>query len=514
MINYQSTNQLKIEDFKTPFTRKLRADNRWVVLSQQVPWDRFAQVYMSVMSNQTGRAAKSPRLVLGALIIKHLEYLDDRGTIDAIQENPYMQYFVGLEEFTTEQIFTPSLFVEIRKRVGAKHFDQLTVDMIKTLAEIKGKKSKSRSKKSDDDQKPRNKGKIKIDATVADQYIPFPTDPSLLNESREKTEMMIDQLFSLIGKQGVKPRTYRKKIRKEWLSYNKNKNKSEKQIRKIKRVLLEAVARNLRHIDLLLDTIQRKQGMAFPLPAKTQKLLWVIQTVYDQQLMMFRKNVKSCPDRIVNIYQPHVRPIPRGKAKAKSEFGSKLGVSLDDGMARIDTFSWDAYNESTDLIKQVENYREVHGHYPEVVLCDRIYANRTNRAYLSEKNIRITAPALGRKPVKTVLTAYRRRKLRKEAAQRNAIEGKFGQGKNGYNLNKIRARLRETSESWVACIFFVMNLLAMAGHLTFLYFLAMINHMDQVVKNFLSQIMGFNWATVPSVIPMNESKMNVIFAKN
>lgn len=425
-----------------------------------------------------------------------------------------MQYFVGLEEFTTEQIFTPSLFVEIRKRVGAKHFDQLTVDMIKTLAEIKGKKSKSSSKKSDDDQQPRNKGKIKIDATVADQYIPFPTDPSLLNESREKTEMMIGQLFSLIGKQGVKPRTYRKKIRKEWLSYNKNKNKSEKQIRKIKRVLLEAVARNLRHIDLLLDTIQRKQGMAFPLPAKTQKLLWVIQTVYDQQLMMFRKNVKSCPDRIVNICQPHVRPIPLGKAKAKSEFGSKLGVSLDDGMAKIDTLSWDAYNESTDLIKKVENYREVHGHYPEVVLCDRIYANRTNRAYLSERNIRITAPALGRKPVKTVLTAYRRRKLRKEAAQRNAIEGKYGQGKNGYNLNKIRARLRETSECWVACIFFVMYLLVMAGHLTFSYFLAMINHMDQVVKNFESQIMSFNCATVPSVIPMKEPKMNVIFAKN
>ena len=35
----------------------------------------------------------------------------------------------------------------------------------------------------------------------------------------------------------------------------------------------------------------------------------------------------------------------------------------------------------------------------------------------------------------------------------------FGQGKNGYNLNKIRARLRNTSESWVACIFFIMNLI-------------------------------------------------------
>lgn len=29
-------------------------------------------------------------------------------------------------------------------------------------------------------------------------------------------------------------------------------------------------------------------------------------------------------------------------------------VCLDDGMVRIDTFSWDAYNESIDLIKQVD----------------------------------------------------------------------------------------------------------------------------------------------------------------
>lgn len=53
MINYQSTNQLRIEDFKTPFTIRFRADNRWVVLSQQVPWDRFVQVYMSFMSYET-----------------------------------------------------------------------------------------------------------------------------------------------------------------------------------------------------------------------------------------------------------------------------------------------------------------------------------------------------------------------------------------------------------------------------------------------------------------------------
>lgn len=93
------------------------------------------------------------------------------------------------------------------------------------------------------------------------------------------------------------------------------------------------------------------------------------------------------------------------------------------------------------------------------MLIDQIYATRENRRWLKERGIRITAPPLGRKPKKTNQTYYQKRKARKEAAERNHIEGKFGQGKNGYNLNEIRARLKETSESWVACIFFVMNLI-------------------------------------------------------
>ncbi len=61
-----------------------------------------------------------------------------------------------------------------------------------------------------------------------------------------------------------------------------------------------------------------------------------------------------CNPRIKKqIYQPHVRPIPRGKIKSQIEFGAKLGVSLDDGFARINTFSWDAYHEAGDLIKRI-----------------------------------------------------------------------------------------------------------------------------------------------------------------
>ncbi len=457
MIKYISEKQLTIEEFKTPFQTKLNPDNRWVKLSRAVPWDKFAKAYMSMMNTGFGRPGISPRIVLGALIIKHLEKLDDRGVILAIQENIYMQYFVGLKEFTIDPVFDASLFVEIRKRVGHELFDTLNADLIKSVSQEKDKRHNRKNKKDDNDE-PKNKGKMQVDATVADQYITYPTDNGILNQSRKKCEKIIDKLYEENDKQGVKPRTYRRTMNKAFLEYSKKKKKSKATHRKMNRKLLECVNRDIKHIDRMLDLFEEK-GVRFPLIYSEQRLFWVIRTAYMQQKMMYDTNTHSCQDRIVSIFQPHIRPIPRGKTKAQIEFGSKLGVSLDEGFARINTFSWNAYNESGDLKGQVEAYKKLHGHYPDLVLMDKIYATRENRKWLKEKHIRITAPPLGRKPAKSKQTHYQQRKAKKEAAERNHIEAKFGQGKNGYNLNEIRARLKDTSESWVACIFFVMNLI-------------------------------------------------------
>ena len=157
MVKYDSERQLTIEEFKTPFQTSLCADNRWVRLSKVVPWDKFASVYMSMMTVDFGRPGISPRIVLGALIIKHLEKLDDRGVIAAIQENPYMQFFIGLKEFTIEPVFDPSLFVDIRKRAGHKVFDSLNVELIKMVSE---KADKRHNKKGTD--KSKNNGTLII----------------------------------------------------------------------------------------------------------------------------------------------------------------------------------------------------------------------------------------------------------------------------------------------------------------------------------------------------------------
>ena len=485
MISYTSSNQLPIEEFALPFGGKLVSDNRWVVLSQLLPWDDMASIYYRKMSTNKGAPGKNARLVIGAIIIKHMEKLSDEKTIQTIQENPFMQYFLGLSGFTNKPIFDPSLFVYIRKRLGVDAFDEMTQKIMEiTLKEEKAIKTNCKPVKKKDNHptdgtnneenkedeikatETKNRGKLKMDATVADAFIKFPTDLDLLNDSREKSEELIDFLFEDL-KLPVKPRTYRQKARKDFLSLAKKKNKSLKEIRKSIRKQLGYLKRDIKYIYHMLDYYKDDH---MPFDKQQYKYFLVIQEVYRQQHEMYKSNEHSCQNRIVSIHQPHVRPIVRGKAKAKVEFGAKIGVSLSDGFSRIDTLSWEAYNESTDLQKQCENYKTLFGHYPELVQVDRIYLNLVNRNWLKTRNIRIIGKPLGR-PAKEVLTPYQKRKKRKEEAERNHIEGKFGQGKNGYELNKIRARLQDTSESWIAAIFFVMNLVRLSKDFLFAYLL-------------------------------------------
>ena len=175
---------------------------------------------------------------------------------------------------------------------------------------------------------------------------------------------------------------------------------------------------------------------------------------------MYDNNTHSVADRIVNIYQPYVRPIPRGKEKVKTEFGAKISASEVDGMSRVEHIGWDQFNESVDLELQVTIFKNTYGHYPELLLADKLYLNRKNRAWLKTKGVRIVGKPLGRPP-KQQLNAYQKRKRKKEQNQRNLIEGKFGQGKNAYGLRDIQAKRSDTSESWIACIFFVMNLITL-----------------------------------------------------
>lgn len=475
MIRATSQNQLDLAGFESPFETALSPDNRWVLLSHCIPWDELADAYYQNLSVKMGRPAKDARCVIGAVIIKHKLFLSDEETIKQIQENPYLQYFVGLKCFQNEPVFAPSLFVEIRRRMGESVFEQFHQSIVTA---VNKSDSEASVKQNDDDEdssnggdkpsdceeevKPTHQGKLIMDATVAEQAIRYPTDLGLLNESRAISETLIDQLYSS-SEQTKKPRTYRQQARQCYLGVVKRRKPSGKIVRKGIKQQLQYLRRNLGHIERLLDALPSRE---IPLKFVWLRRYWVIQHIYAQQRHMYDSKTRRCDDRIVSIHQPHVRPIVRGKANKGVEFGSKLGVSLDGfGLASVDHLSWDAYHEAQDLPMHVERYRERHGVYPEKVLADPLYGTRDNRDYLKGKGIHFAGKPLGRPRKETQENKAELKRLkaqrREDYRQRIPIEGKFGQGKNGYGLNYIRAKTARTSEAWINSIFFVMNLLVL-----------------------------------------------------
>ena len=461
MRSRENPHQLSIEEFKLPFAGELNKKSRWVKYAEVMPWDALSDVYNGAMSEGKGRPGLPSRVVVGALIIKHLMNLTDEATIEQIRENPYLQFFLGYPSYHYDHGFDPSLFVTIRKRLGEASISVINQQFVEYTKRPNGADKKVASKGKTKDQtegdsketEVKHQGMLLVDATVAPSDIRYPTDLGLLNEGREISERIIDTLYEPSpGK--VKPRTYRRKARKVYLSVAKKRRKSARDIRRGIRAQLAYLGRNIRTIDRLLD----EHSERCPLSYKDQRKLWIVRELYRQQEQMYRTKSKRIDGRIVSISQPHVRPIVRGKAGAKVEFGAKISASVVEGNTFLDRISWDAYNESADIPTQVENYRERFGCYPEVVIADMIYGTRDNRRYLKKHGIRYSGKALGRPSKNPDLSRKESKRRKQEAGIRNRIEGAFGIGKRRFGLGRVMTKLSETSESWIAMVILVMNI--------------------------------------------------------
>jgi IS5 family transposase len=448
--------QLEFEDFALPFNGKLRSDNRWVKMAKFIPWEQFDSLYAKSLSgSKMGSPALSVRIAIGALIIKERLGTSDEETVEQIRENPYLQYFLGFKQYEDQAPFHPTMFVHFRKRIGEKTLaevnealTQKAVEQVKKVSINKAGDDKDDGPGAPDSAK---KGKLVVDATCTPADITFPTDLKILNTAREKSEEIIDILHRPLKGKQKKPRTYRKKARKEFLSVAKSKKLSHSKRRKAIRKQLGYLKRNLKTIDKL-----SLQSSLTALNRRQYKNLLVIHEVLRQQQWMYDHHENKIADRIVSISQPHVRPIKRGKAGAATEFGAKISASLVDGFAYLDRISWDNYNEGGDLKEQIKSYHNRYGHYPESVHADKIYRTRENRKFCKTHGIRLSGPALGRPPKQIDL--QHEIQARQDELDRIPIEGKFGQAKRRFSLSKIMCKLAQTSETAIAITFIVLNI--------------------------------------------------------
>lgn len=307
-----------------PFAGKLDAKNRWVRLASVMPRDRIEEIYLRTMSTETRRKALPARVAFGAIYIKESENLADEGCVTAIQENPYMQYFLGLHEFQQEPLFDASMMVHFRKRFPVEDVAKINEYVCTGKWPEAGRSVDRNSEKAsghpegkdddhddDDDNQPpkgsgneksmrgkanpntskkkrarkKNKGKLIMDATVAPSDIEYLTDIDLLNQCREHLETGINIFGAKVPHKGHKLPYSAKKARKSYLNISKSKRWTAKKLHKGIGEQLRFVEQAKNRFSQLLELIP---NMKFP--RYLQDRLQVIPVVYAQQKEMYENH--------------------------------------------------------------------------------------------------------------------------------------------------------------------------------------------------------------------------------
>ena len=434
--------QLCFTGFNATCGMQLDPENEWVKKSSVLPWHAWESLYAAMFDSTTGNVAKPCRMVLGSIIIQTRMGYTDRELVEQIQQNPYYQYFIGLDSFRHEAPFTAPLLVEWRKRMDVSFITNVNDVLCNAMPVMQEKKTG------------KNYGTLLAtqicDATVAPQYIRFPQDTSLLNEARVKLEGMIDFFCAEYGFD--KPRTYRKKAHKEYLSFAKSKKPSAEKIREVVKKLLGYVRRDIGYIDSYMQ-----QGYA-PRAKQIGNIITIF-ALYEQQKYMYDNRTHKVENRIVSISQPYVRPIVRGKAKQRTEFGAKLHLSIDGrGFGRIEHISFDAFNEGPQLIDALRSYQYRNGAFPERVLVDQLYRTKRNLDFCAQNNIRISGPKRGRPVTDAVQLRTERRIADKDNKDRIEIERFFSVAKRRNGMGMIKRKRQDTSLSTICMSVLVTNI--------------------------------------------------------
>ena len=353
------------------------------ILANKINWNIFEEAFAKLYSEE-GRPAKSIRLMVSLLMLKHIRNISDESVVEQWSENVYYQYFSGEKIFACDIPCEATELVHFRNRIGDEGIELIFKESIR----INGKDGKE--------------DEATTDTTVQEKNITFPTDNKLHRKIIKKCIAIADQ-------QGIELRqTYTRTLKKllmaqRFRNHPKNKTRARKADKKVKTI----AGRLVRELD-------RKLAPG----------------VHQDTLLLFKKILlqkKTDHHKIYSLHEPHVQCISKGKEHKKYEFGSKVSIiTTKNGGVIIGAINIENnVHDSKTLEPAIEQQQRLTG----TVLKN----NFVDRGYRGVKEMLGTTIIIPDKPGKQ-RTPYQKQKLRKGFKRRAAIEPRIGHLKTDHRL--------------------------------------------------------------------------------
>jgi transposase, IS5 family len=361
-----------------------------VRLSAMVPWsdfeDSFGRFYKPL-----GRPAKSTRLMVGLHYLKHVYNLSDEQTVARWVENPYWQYFCGLEFFQHSLPIDPSLMTRWRKRIGPDELEALLQATVALGLESKTVKASSLAR-------------VTVDTTVQEKAIAHPTDSQLYLKA-------LQTLVRQAKKAGIKLRQSHTRLAKKAATQvgRYAHARQFKRMRKALKQLKTYLGRVYRDIERKIAGDEDQKGRFAHLMALVKRLL-------DQQ--------PKDKNKLYSLHAPEVVCIGKGKVAKHYEFGCKVGLAATNKegfFLAAKAFEGNPYDGHT-LAESLAACEAMTG-----VVVQRAYVDKGYRGhdYEGDAAVMISGQRRGLTP-----------QMKRELKRRSAIEPMIGHAKSDGRLGR------------------------------------------------------------------------------
>ena len=310
--------------------------------AERINWACFHDEFGALYAQGVGRPGLPTRLMVGLHYLKHMFDESDKSVVERFLENPYWQYFCGLEHFTHDMPLDPSSLVRWRKRIGPDAMERLLTETIDTA-----KRSKL-VKRSDVE-------RVNVDTTVQEKAIAYPTDARLYDKMRRR-------LVREAKLRGIDLRQSYVRVGKKALA---------KQGRYGHAQQLKRANRETRRLKTFLGRVCRDLRRKCPKPDEAfEEILGLAERLLSQK--------RTDKNKLYSVHAPEVECIAKGKVHKRYEFGCKVSVvttSTKNWIVGIEAHHGNPYDGAT-LEPALEQVERITGWKSKQACCDRGYRGK------------------------------------------------------------------------------------------------------------------------------------------
>jgi transposase, IS5 family len=390
-------------------------------------------------SQTRGRAQTPAEMVLRLLLLKHVR----NWSFDTLEREVRMNLaYRDFARIGMGKVPDAKTLARIAQALGG----EVIAELHRRLVEIAQQKGVIRGRK------------LRVDTTVVETNIHYPTDSSLLGDGARVLTRAMKKIETQAGKLERPVRNRTRSVGKRVIAIaTASRHKGPEGEAKRKKQYREL----LRYTRQILNDARRVVAEVERMPARKKKglrrlsehlteMTSPVKQVVKQATARVFEGITQMPGKIVSLFEPHSEIIRKGKASKPTEFGKLVQVQEAENQIITHYDVFDRRPSDRDLfLGAVENHERVLGRVPNLATADAGYYSQAQEQAAAEKGVKWVAV-----PNRNTKSAERKKKehsrwFKKAQRWRTGCEGRISVLKRRHGLNRCRYRGTEGMKRWV-----------------------------------------------------------------